>query len=202
MIDEITVVEKAATKFVGRTASFHGDKTASFQAHDQYREFAFEHFSPDEIYISGGSFKDSWKRTILNNLVLQGREYRQVTQADLALYGGFSSEANPWERKPPFGDIASTIGMSVYEKAFFITKEGYIGLGPQDLQVDNEVFVILGSRVPLILRQEKENQKYEPQGFSLCTVCHSLIGRCYVHGIMDGEVMDQPGRELQQIVLC
>ncbi|KAM0462723.1 hypothetical protein ACHAPV_003547 [Trichoderma viride] len=65
-------------------------------------------------------------------------------------------------------------------RRFFITKEGYFGLGPQKLEPGDRVAVLFGSGVPFVLRK--------------CPAIAGrpawrIIGECYVHGIMQGEVI-------------
>lgn len=59
---------------------------------------------------------------------------------------------------------------------FFTTDLGYMGLGYAPREGD-EVWVLFGGTVPFILRRTSRLGEY------------SLIGDCYVHGIMDGERM-------------
>lgn len=58
------------------------------------------------------------------------------------------------------------------------TKSGYIGLGPRSTQKGDRIFLVRGFRVPLVLRL---------QG----TDGWTLLGDCYVHGIMHGEAFDE-----------
>ncbi|KAI0120263.1 heterokaryon incompatibility protein-domain-containing protein [Hypoxylon sp. NC0597] len=61
-------------------------------------------------------------------------------------------------------------------RKFFVTKRGFIGIGPASLKPDDLVVVILGVPVPFLVRKT-ESQNY------------ILIGECYVDGIMDGELV-------------
>jgi hypothetical protein len=54
---------------------------------------------------------------------------------------------------------------------FFVTKRGVFGLGPAEVQPGDEVCVLLGSPVPMILRPEGVPRQY--------------IGQAYVHDIME-----------------
>ncbi|KAF5022824.1 hypothetical protein F66182_5118 [Fusarium sp. NRRL 66182] len=63
-----------------------------------------------------------------------------------------------------------------FNRRFFITKTGYVGLGPPDLQADDAICVLLGGYVAYALRKSR--------GEKWC-----YIGECYVHGIMDGEAV-------------
>ncbi|KAK4654105.1 hypothetical protein QC762_0062110 [Podospora pseudocomata] len=61
-------------------------------------------------------------------------------------------------------------------RVFFRTEEGHFGSGPRETNVGDEVWVVLGSLVPLVLRRATEGEEGR-----------RLVGYAYVHGIMDGE---------------
>lgn len=65
-------------------------------------------------------------------------------------------------------------------RRFFITKKGYFGLGPQKLEPEDRVAVLFGSGVPFVLRK--------CPGIAGRRAWR-IIGECYVHGIMQGEVI-------------
>jgi hypothetical protein len=70
----------------------------------------------------------------------------------------------------------------------FTTRNGYIGMDPGSIRQGDEVYEVAGSNQPLILRSEISATS------SLDTMLksrlyHLLIGPCYVHGIMDGEIV-------------
>ncbi|KAL7807969.1 HET domain-containing protein [Trichoderma aethiopicum] len=69
------------------------------------------------------------------------------------------------------------------ERRFFRTSRGMFGLGPAAARVGDRVVVLFGGRAPFIIRG---------------TRWHHAIGECYVHGIMDGEVIHQPRTEAFQ----
>jgi hypothetical protein len=64
-------------------------------------------------------------------------------------------------------------------RRFFVTKKGYLGLGPRDAKVGDRVSVLLGSDVPFILRKRNGSSR---GGWE-------MVGETYVHGIMKGEVI-------------
>jgi hypothetical protein len=70
---------------------------------------------------------------------------------------------------------------------FFVTDRGYIGVGPDETSVGDQVCVFAGGRVPFLLQE-----KY---------TTHCLIGECYVHGIMYGESRSFAGVKLQRFIL-
>ncbi|KAE8381526.1 heterokaryon incompatibility protein-domain-containing protein [Aspergillus bertholletiae] len=57
----------------------------------------------------------------------------------------------------------------------FRTTKGYIGLSHPNTKSGDKVVVLLGAAVPMVLREYAEG--------------HILIGQSYVHGIMDGEII-------------
>jgi hypothetical protein len=58
----------------------------------------------------------------------------------------------------------------------FITKTGYVGLGPMHLEEEDEICILYGSVTPYIVR------RYDEGGFT-------LIGEAFVHGAMYGEAL-------------
>lgn len=75
--------------------------------------------------------------------------------------------------KPIFND--KVVRMS-YGRSMLMSKAGYIGLGPSDAQVGDSLAFLGGGSVPYVLRREGEVYK--------------LVGDCYVHGVMHGEIFD------------
>lgn len=76
----------------------------------------------------------------------------------------------------------------VVNQAFFITDCGYIGIGPPNVHIDNEIWVLFGGRVPFVLRPRVKgsstSQRHQEDRE------YSFIGDAYVHGIMDGEFVE------------
>ncbi|GAW16383.1 hypothetical protein ANO14919_058090 [Xylariales sp. No.14919] len=99
-------------------------------------------------------------------------------------------------------------------RRFFRTAKGYIGTGPVGMKVGDSVAVVLGSRVPFILRdggiprrwcsgqdvrvlfserssyQAGKGAKAQNHETTRCYDshrCHRVIGDAYVHGIMSGD---------------
>lgn len=62
-------------------------------------------------------------------------------------------------------------------QAFFITERGYLGIGPPDAMVGDEVWVLFCGNVPQVLRG-RGGDEFE------------YVGDAYVQGIMDGEAVE------------
>ncbi|KAK0619562.1 heterokaryon incompatibility protein-domain-containing protein [Immersiella caudata] len=101
-------------------------------------------------------------------------------------------------------------------RRFFITKDGYMGLGPPDIAPGDVIHIVAASRVPFVFRptvnkptceetfvdtlvRGKMEQTYIPAGpgqkrltinEEYCNVTHresyTLVGDVYLHGVMDG----------------
>jgi hypothetical protein len=61
-------------------------------------------------------------------------------------------------------------------RRFFFTRKGYMGLGPPNVKVGDEIALLFGGPTPYVLRDDSH-------GF------YQYIGEVYVHGIMHGEAM-------------
>jgi hypothetical protein len=60
-------------------------------------------------------------------------------------------------------------------RRFFVTTAGRTGLGPRSMQPGDLVVILRGGRTPFVLRKKADG--------------YWLIGPAYVHGLMDGEVV-------------
>lgn len=92
---------------------------------------------------------------------------------------------------------------SVYSRCnggrrLFTTSKQYLGLGPMSMVEGDEIWILRGSRVPLLLRRLDVDQNDVDN--ILGRPCYKLIGDLYVHGIMKGEAMD-PSVSWQEMAL-
>ncbi len=72
-------------------------------------------------------------------------------------------------------------------RRFFTTLSGYMGIGPPHMRSGDLVCVFLGGNVPWVIRQD---------GLE-----YSLVGECYVHGIMNGEFMKTENLPVKDIIV-
>jgi hypothetical protein len=75
--------------------------------------------------------------------------------------------------------IKNRFGLAVIfasvNRTFFISRKGYMGMGPEIMEKEDMICVILGCNVPLVLRKVRDH--------------YLLVGECFVWGLMDGEAM-------------
>jgi hypothetical protein len=65
--------------------------------------------------------------------------------------------------------------LTTVTRRFFISKKGYMGIGPESICNGDIICVLLGCRVPVLLRSYQDR--------------YIFVGECFVWGIMDGEAM-------------
>jgi hypothetical protein len=83
-------------------------------------------------------------------------------------------------------DFETTFSYSPHVSPF-LTRSNYMGIGSESLQINDSIWVVAGSRVPLILRPSNDST-------------YKIVGAAYVHGFMHGEAV-KPDVRLQNIIL-
>ena len=84
-----------------------------------------------------------------------------------------------------------TMMHALHDRRIFATDSGFLGLGPQHLQPNDLVCVLLGAEVPFILRELQQDAvtSFPWRFWRNSSRCYELVGECYIHGIMDGEFL-------------
>ena len=89
-------------------------------------------------------------------------------------------------------DSISRATLMQHRRRLITTKIGLVGMAPAVTKKGDTVAVILGCREPLVLRPvEQDGQK-----------CFKVVGACYLHGLMEGELMRSGIMKTCEIVLC
>jgi hypothetical protein len=70
-------------------------------------------------------------------------------------------------------------------RRFFITIRGYLGLEPRNMQIGDEIHIVAGGNCPLVLRKAPHKRSIRP-----ANPTYTLVGDCYLHGVMDGEAAE------------
>ena len=151
-----------------------------------------------------------WTTILLGSVVLGG-ESRKVLPDDLVTVETWWELATSAVKQGNDGSflnsqdvdliaIAGLIRKSVREHKFWLTSQGFLGMGPRTLEKGDEVFVAKGSKVPLIFRPI-ENTLAEKYGIAGDERGYLFVGPCYIHGFMDGEAV-KPDTKWQTVHLC
>ena len=143
-----------------------------------------------KIYRTGESLSKAYKRTLMadraggnphyrransNDIETHHRALRFLYQKRLNYHQGLSFIEPTIVHKALSEGWYKSIVNECRGRAFFISREGYIGLVPHGAKQGDMIAVLLGGVVPVVLRPKA-------QGFI-------LVGECYVHGIMYGELL-------------
>ncbi|KAF4341563.1 het-6-heterokaryon incompatibility [Fusarium beomiforme] len=78
------------------------------------------------------------------------------------------------------GPFESTMHHVSWHRRLFVTDAGYIGLAHPSVQAGDEVALLSGGRVPFAIRKESQHSSNY----------YAMVGEAYVHGIMDGELLN------------
>ena len=68
----------------------------------------------------------------------------------------------------------------VHDVRLFFTAKGFVGVGPAAMETGDSISILAGGSLPYVLRTV-------PNAARLNTF--ELIGSCYVHDVMDGQVV-------------
>ena len=76
-----------------------------------------------------------------------------------------------------YWQTAAAFAKRLSNAVFCVTKRGYAGLVPRASRVGDEIVVLHGGLVPFVVRRQAWRDPVD----------YSLIGECYVHGIIKGK---------------
>jgi hypothetical protein len=108
-------------------------------------------------------------------------------------------DLGPYDRPvtiPPH--IHNAIELATIRRRFFVTEEGYMGLGPAGMQVGDHLYILLGGQTPFILRPKHASVQTVPPSSQVYDILNrkfaskevfEVVGDAYAHGLMDGEAM-------------
>ena len=89
----------------------------------------------------------------------------------------------------------------LWHRRMIVTEGGYIGLAPQDSEAGDEIYVVLGSPSPFILRPLDKAFQTEDQ-IETTPSYTVVVGNGYLHKIMFGEAFEDKWEEnLETIAL-
>ncbi|RFU81722.1 hypothetical protein TARUN_509 [Trichoderma arundinaceum] len=60
-----------------------------------------------------------------------------------------------------------------HSRRFFITDTGYMGIGPEEVEVDDQIYICAGATIPFAFREVKENHS------NMDSKIFQLVGECY-----------------------
>ncbi|KAL1628632.1 hypothetical protein SLS56_005741 [Neofusicoccum ribis] len=85
--------------------------------------------------------------------------------------------------------FASRLGCTGASRRLYRTARGFVGLGPQSLRKGDQVWMVLGARVPFVFRR------------NLTRPGLTLLGETYLHGFMHGAMRDLVGDDTEEFAV-
>ncbi|RMZ71666.1 heterokaryon incompatibility -domain-containing [Pyrenophora seminiperda CCB06] len=223
-----------------------GDVSRHSQINDTYaalrgwRSLIRSFEKTNDEYPSGGTYEGAFWRTLIADLIHTGTTpatrgshgvYRRATADDFQALrawimwarcisrDSFSRTASFTQRDLEEGisAIDHTLKTATASRRFFLTSNGYMGMGPKTTMVGDQVFVFKGSKVPFMLRQDRsviieadswttliEDDASDEQNSTLTAQLKTsfrLIGDCFAYGLMDGEAFEQANATTEKVYL-
>ncbi|KAE9378296.1 hypothetical protein N431DRAFT_435446 [Stipitochalara longipes BDJ] len=138
-------------------------------------------------YVSGGKAIDAFWRVQSSDCYSEkvGVTWRRCQSKDYQAYREWVRDLEDAMPKGWTSDLAKRYHRGFIRtccgRRFFVTKKGYFGIGPAELAEGDQIYILAGGKVPLVLRPLSESQ---PNTFE-------LVGDCYTHGVMDGEAVTE-----------
>ncbi|RYN54306.1 hypothetical protein AA0118_g9272 [Alternaria tenuissima] len=130
----------------------------------------------DKLYPTDESMLDAWIKLLQFDMVRDRNtvapQWPLLEDLRTRWADAVAQDRRPWEESL----ISSRIKEKLHGTSLMELDNGYLGFGPSTVQPGDIIVVLLGCYVPMILRPQ-ENGAY------------TVIGRCYVHDLMDGEAL-------------
>ncbi len=155
--------------------------------------------NPERLYINGGKFVDAFWRTLMTDIKIDIENNFSIGRASVDDAHAFwvwwwcaiHNRSPILSGGPNLKSVVETLSVATAGRRFFVAEKGYIGNGPPRVQTGDDVYILRGGKMPLALRRDEQSSYRPPRGpypepYKHCKQ-HSLVGDCYVHGIMDGE---------------
>lgn len=140
-----------------------------------------KHIDISGLYAGGGDMIEAVCRTLCVNEVAETflppdhdfLELKKAKECILDVLRDPSALVHPYPQYQGQCDIAMS------GRSFFTTREGYIGLAPKAVKQGDQICMLLGCNSPILLRSEGAGN-------------HTVVGECYIQGLMDGEALLGP----------
>ncbi|KAH7133333.1 heterokaryon incompatibility protein-domain-containing protein [Dactylonectria estremocensis] len=163
----------------------------------------YRRFTLKQPYPTGGSALFAFMQTLTNACTVAdlSRSYRNIPEsewlADGAAYlvralGDSSFVAQDVRELAPDGDAfrwSHEATLVARYRKFGVTTSGLFFIGPEMMERGDVIVVLYGAKTPIALRRRPEGDGW------------TLVGECYVHGIMDGEVLEDDELEEEEFTI-
>lgn len=117
-----------------------------------------------------------WRGRATFNRVMQTNRYLKGggTPIGSCFVGGPHVHADP----PSARDALERMFRLWRGRRLVVTREGHMGLAPAAARAGDEIFVVVGCTVPVVMRPTEDGG-------------YQVVGCCYLHGYMEGEALQE-----------
>ena len=144
----------------------------------QWEERALEASENHDPYIPNCTRIEAFWRTVIADEMNESRAPREAEQLFNVWSGRTAAPEGDLYFTEPF---VSAVFKASTKRKFCISQKNYMALAPARTRKGDLICVVYGSQTPLIIREHNDY--------------YSFVGACYVHGIMDGESMQEQEQE-------
>jgi hypothetical protein len=160
----------------------------------------------NKLYVGGGSEYEARWRTLCTDTAITEPHlespattpFRRAREEDVESFEAWRSWflAAPKNHAGPDGDgptdvlinrFNAMVRSAIHKNALVRTTNGYVGLVPSSALAEDDIFVVFGARKPALLRSIGE---MDVEGVGKMQGC-IYIGDCYIHGAMDGQLLEK-----------
>ncbi|KAF2191691.1 HET-domain-containing protein [Zopfia rhizophila CBS 207.26] len=138
--------------------------------------------TPLEPYHSRIAREDAFWRTVLTDRQIEGLHFKENAGWNPAQRLPSRAKYTPPKNAEEERELLQAMenrGLCLNGRRFCITRKGHFCLLPPTASEGDLICVLLGGEVPYVLRCiDNQGQNF-----------YTMVGECYVHGIMDGEVV-------------
>jgi hypothetical protein len=135
--------------------------------------------------FTGHCARSFWRTILGDTVIADDTTSRRLAELDMQDYGNWLDdmfEATSSQQVPPMNSWLRSLVSNVHGRAMFRTEKGQIGMCYPESQPGDEVWALVGGRVPFVLRR----RSWEPAQLGT----FSFIGEGYLDGFMDGEAFE------------
>ncbi|KAL9616479.1 MAG: hypothetical protein Q9160_008647 [Pyrenula sp. 1 TL-2023] len=119
-----------------------------------------------------GAFDGSWDSAIRN--MGHERSGENIPEGAVLPYNDIPFHLAGGYLPPSYSRYVQSVLKNCHSRRFFITNTGYMGIAPEEAQVDDQIYICVGATIPFALRHVQEaSHEHRPEQFH-------LIGECYV----------------------
>jgi hypothetical protein len=165
----------------------------AFQQLKKWEDLVQMKFGLDKEYLTGESYETAFWHTVMTGLN-RTRTARLDKKDDRAAWDSWRAwlsrhSSSPRALKAATARLTDASHISHNEllveylstRWFFVTEDGYLGLGPVEMEEGDMVCVFAGGKMPFAVRAVDPSCEVCRDEF-----CYAFVGCAYLHGFMDG----------------